>query len=595
MGGVSSGIAYYFGIDTIIIRLLFVIFAIAGGTGIVAYIILWIVLPEAKTISDKVRMKGDPVTLSNIESSVKKNLNIDEKKEEDTITKILLFPFRLIAALINGLGKVLGPVLLFLVDAIRILIGVFLVFLGIVLTFAFLVSTAALFGILQNESVWMMSDVGIPLSVISNSFPSLTVIAAGLGIIVPSIFLILLGISVIAKRIIFNATTGWTLLAIFVISSVYLSVSVPALVYQFKETGSYEVTNDYDLDGKTAVFNLKESGLDDYHGASLRILGHKDSTVRITTTYRSQGSSRLNAEENARMISYAYVVNDSVFTFDSNITLKDDAIFRDQRSNTLIYMPYGSKFKIDRDVRRVLRNSLYSYNFDRDELGNMVWTMDPEKGLICTTCPEPEPAPEADAVDSTDGFSIIESLSPYRELMVSGPVTVNIMRADEFRILVNNENEEAWRQVELDQDNVRLQISQENNNGTVAFTVTVPELEAVMLNGSARAIITDLSQPFFTIRLEDESSLMADIDIQELEIELEDNSTAELHGSGRSIEAGLQGFSKLNAFDYNASTTRVRARGQSRVEIRSDGRVYLDKNITSQVDIQGNAEIIEEE
>lgn len=44
-GGVAGGIAEYFDVDPIIIRLLFVIIAFAGGGGALVYIILWIALP----------------------------------------------------------------------------------------------------------------------------------------------------------------------------------------------------------------------------------------------------------------------------------------------------------------------------------------------------------------------------------------------------------------------------------------------------------------------------------------------------------------------------------------------------------------------
>jgi len=47
VAGVAGGLAKYFDIDTTIVRVLFVLFALAGGPGILAYIILWIVMPEA--------------------------------------------------------------------------------------------------------------------------------------------------------------------------------------------------------------------------------------------------------------------------------------------------------------------------------------------------------------------------------------------------------------------------------------------------------------------------------------------------------------------------------------------------------------------
>ena len=45
IAGVASGLADYFGIDSTLVRILFVIFALAGGPGLLVYIILWIIMP----------------------------------------------------------------------------------------------------------------------------------------------------------------------------------------------------------------------------------------------------------------------------------------------------------------------------------------------------------------------------------------------------------------------------------------------------------------------------------------------------------------------------------------------------------------------
>lgn len=84
-GGVCSGLAWYFGIDRVIMRLLFVLFMIFG-IGLVVYIILWIVTPEALTTTQKLEMRGDQVNASNIGNffrdefeSVKKNFRREKK------------------------------------------------------------------------------------------------------------------------------------------------------------------------------------------------------------------------------------------------------------------------------------------------------------------------------------------------------------------------------------------------------------------------------------------------------------------------------------------------------------------------------------
>ena len=46
IGGVCGGLAEYFDIDPVFIRILFVVAVFAGGSGILAYIICWIIIPE---------------------------------------------------------------------------------------------------------------------------------------------------------------------------------------------------------------------------------------------------------------------------------------------------------------------------------------------------------------------------------------------------------------------------------------------------------------------------------------------------------------------------------------------------------------------
>ncbi len=45
VGGVCSGIANYLDIDPVIVRLVFVLLALGGGHGILAYLILWVLMP----------------------------------------------------------------------------------------------------------------------------------------------------------------------------------------------------------------------------------------------------------------------------------------------------------------------------------------------------------------------------------------------------------------------------------------------------------------------------------------------------------------------------------------------------------------------
>ena len=75
IGGVCSGVACYWGIDPWIIRGIFLLLLLPGGLGALIYLLLWIVLPEAKSTAQKIEMKGDPVNIHNIKESVKNEFN----------------------------------------------------------------------------------------------------------------------------------------------------------------------------------------------------------------------------------------------------------------------------------------------------------------------------------------------------------------------------------------------------------------------------------------------------------------------------------------------------------------------------------------
>jgi|APHig6443718053_1056840.scaffolds.fasta_scaffold123079_1 phage shock protein PspC (stress-responsive transcriptional regulator) len=79
-GGVCSGLAAYLNWDTLLVRILFALLIFAGGVGAGLYLVLWIVVPEAKTTAQKLEMRGDPVTVENIKESVKNEFETVKKK-----------------------------------------------------------------------------------------------------------------------------------------------------------------------------------------------------------------------------------------------------------------------------------------------------------------------------------------------------------------------------------------------------------------------------------------------------------------------------------------------------------------------------------
>jgi phage shock protein PspC (stress-responsive transcriptional regulator) len=71
LGGVCSGLGAYMSIDVIWIRIIFVILALMAFSGVLVYLLLWIVVPPAVTTAQKLEMKGEPVNIHNIGRAVR--------------------------------------------------------------------------------------------------------------------------------------------------------------------------------------------------------------------------------------------------------------------------------------------------------------------------------------------------------------------------------------------------------------------------------------------------------------------------------------------------------------------------------------------
>lgn len=138
-GGVSSGLAAYFNLDILLIRVLFIVLTIVGGgLPVLIYIVLWIAVPKAITAAQKLEMRGEKVNVSNLERTireeydgVKENLKKAKnsesyRKTEDFFTRF----FHVVGVLILAFLKIILAFIAF----IFVIVGISILFsaLGVV-------------------------------------------------------------------------------------------------------------------------------------------------------------------------------------------------------------------------------------------------------------------------------------------------------------------------------------------------------------------------------------------------------------------------------------------------------------------------------
>jgi phage shock protein PspC (stress-responsive transcriptional regulator) len=115
IAGVASGLAHYFGIDVVIIRILFVVATlITFGWGIPLYIVFWLLVPEAKTSSDRLQMAGKPINVDSLKEIVDRaDVKGAAHRVNSTIAGPINGAFRFILKLIGVCFIVTGLSILF--------------------------------------------------------------------------------------------------------------------------------------------------------------------------------------------------------------------------------------------------------------------------------------------------------------------------------------------------------------------------------------------------------------------------------------------------------------------------------------------------
>ncbi|HEY3402757.1 MAG TPA: PspC domain-containing protein [Ohtaekwangia sp.] len=587
LGGVCGGVASFLGIDIVIVRVLFIVFTVTAGVGLLVYIVLWIALPEARSLTDRIQMQGEPVTLSNIESNIKKNLNVDQEKEESALTKILLFPFRLIGLLLQGLGKIIGP----LVEVLRVAIGIFVSLLGMTMLFAVLVCGGILVGLFSAGAWTELSDISFPAQMFTESFPGWIAVAAFVGAIIPAIFIVLLGVSIIAKKIIFAPAVGWALFVMFFASAAMLSIGIPKIIYAFKEDGSYKVETVYTPVGKTLVLKMNEIGMDDYHGVDLTIRGYDEKEIKLVQEFKAQGSSRQKAIENAQMVTYHVDVKDSVFTFDSNLHFNEGAKFRAQRLDMTLYVPYDYQFTMTEDVSRFITQYV-----DHNYLDDHNWRMTP-KGMDCLSCPVAYGDPET-AETTSEAFS----LSDFDEVEVSGIYYIRLTKGTDYSVeLIGSEHEKEKYKITREGSTLIIDYSDHGNfswgkdfleSHEIQINITMPELERLEAKGAGKINFEDFTSPDIEIELLGAMKARGDIQSKNVTVNLSGASELELNGTAATLEATVQGASSLLADDFEVRDATVEVNGASSAKVNVTGTLEMQEGIASDIDYRGNPKVI---
>jgi len=409
IGGVCSGLEHYLGFDALWIRLIFIFFALFTGFGFIAYILLWILVPEAATTSQKLDMKGEPVNISNIERKVKegfddvaervKNVDYDKMGEKvkssgrtffDALGDIIMFFFKVFGKFIGILLIIIGAATL-----IGLFIGLFTV--GIMdmihipgLDFYDMVNST-------DAPVWLVSllaffVVGIPfffllylgLKILVTNLKSIGNIAkfSLLGLwLLSLIALAVLGI----KQASAHAYTGST----HEDSQLFTGSSPDTLFIRMKSSSLYDFQENVGVNGMTVTHDSNGERLLFSDDVYFDIKKSEDSLAYIEVRRDADGSSFEDARERAGNIAYSFTVDGNTISLDDYITTPIANKVRDQEVRVSLLVPEGTVLQFDDSAGgRLGRGTRYDEDLYRSEVTDYSWMMQADGKIRCLDCPE---------------------------------------------------------------------------------------------------------------------------------------------------------------------------------------------------------------
>jgi len=608
LGGVASGIAAYFGVDTGIIRLLFVLGIVFFGVGFLLYIVLWIISPQANTLTEKMEMQGQPITLSNIEHSIKQNLNInDTPNNESTFTRILLFPFRAIATIISGLGSALGPLLNGTLTIIRVFAGLLMLVIAFALMVACLAILGASLGITSGAHIHLGNDFAFELIRADITVPM--ILSAFLVGFIPAFGLAILGVMLITTRNVLSSRTALTIGGVWLIALVIFGGTATPLINSFQRRGTVEETKVLAVPAAIPTFAINDLETDDWR-PSIELQGYDGTTINLVQRFKAQGSSRADAQANARQIKYAYAIKDSTVRFDNALELQSGAHFRAQDLDMDLMIPYEKPFRMTREFARFIRNEFGEKEFDR--MASSIWKFTKDDGLVCVNYPREKDRSyndeDNDVTDLTDDVqnAVTDELgddfdrigdhtrqfnvSNFSKVDVGGAFVVRFRKGTSYKVVADG------REDDLDDINVKvsgntLDVSLDhsglfswNNRKRIGLTITVPSIEELKLSGASKASLTGFEHyNDLNIEMSGACRTVFDGSVDNLSVNLSGASNIVLRGHANKLDADLSGASKIEGTSMNIEKATVDASGASHATLGQVGSLDSETSGASKV------------
>ncbi|EAR12439.1 hypothetical protein PI23P_07435 [Polaribacter irgensii 23-P] len=426
LGGVASGIAHYFNMDTIWIRLGLLALFFGAGFGILIYSILWILLPEARTTAEKLQMHGEAVNIDNIEKKIREEFtNVSDsvrsaahhasdkiKDGAHEFSEKIGQTFSGKKKKNNGLQDFINTI----EKIIRIFFKIFGKFIGFLLVFT--AATVILCLIIGGFSIGSFEFLNIESNFISYpdffyaaTLPRWMLTISLLTLIgIPFLILLVLGLRILSSNLKrFSKTASLTLLGIWFIALLIVIFTAVEFGTNHSNFGKYvqkyplkiaskdtlvlKIRNDdaihyqHNLKRNSKKHEVEVNGnlliyTNDIH---LNIKRSTSNAAYLIIQKTSYAASSAKARKSAEEIKYEYTIEKNNLILNAFFLTDLKNVFKDEEVEITVYVPEKTIIYLDNSVKKFLSDVKNKTNMYDGDMANHHFKMT-NTVLTCTDC-----------------------------------------------------------------------------------------------------------------------------------------------------------------------------------------------------------------
>ncbi|HEX7583568.1 MAG TPA: PspC domain-containing protein, partial [Prolixibacteraceae bacterium] len=402
LGGDCSGMSAYFDFDPVFLRIIFVLLVFIGvGISAVVYLILWIVVPKARTTAQRLEMRGEDATITNIQKTIQEEVN-EVKNSFSKINKS--DSFQKGKEIANKAGQASVQVLRGLGKATGVAFGSLLILIGFIGFVTFLVSVAVGNSVIQGHTVGLNSEVdvsGILGFMVSPGVVSVSILLLILLIGIPLLAILFIGTKLVFRYKTNNKLIGTGAFGIWLVALISMIVLTAGQYSNFSQKNTVSSGKPLNcptcktlyLELGNAPENLeseKNVRFEDFTTITLdgeKVLAGnprlqieatdaKDFSVIIRKTARGKNTG--DVQKNLDNIRYNTVSKDSTLVLDSHFTIGNQAKWRNQEVQITVKVPSGKMIHLSPNLDQLHFDFENINNIWNKEMTGKTWIMTPE-------------------------------------------------------------------------------------------------------------------------------------------------------------------------------------------------------------------------